>query len=31
MLGDGVTAVEESRALIQPQGGAPATEAQLLA
>ena len=30
-LGDGVTAVEEPRALIQPQGGPPATEAQLLA
>jgi hypothetical protein len=30
-LGDGATAVEEPRALIQPQGGAPATEAQLLA
>jgi len=30
-LGDGATAVEEPRALIQPEGGAPATEAQLLA
>ena len=30
-LGDGTTAVEEPRALIQPEGGAPATEAQLLA
>jgi hypothetical protein len=30
-LGDGVTAVEEPRALIQPEGGTPATEAQLLA
>ena len=30
-LGDGTTAVEESRALLQPEGGAPATEAQLLA
>ena len=30
-LGDGATAVAEPRALIQPQGGAPATEAQLLA
>ena len=30
-LGDGATAVEEPRALIQPQSGAPATEAQLLA
>ena len=29
-LGDGDTAVEEPRALIQPEGGAPATEAQLL-
>ena len=29
-LGDGATAVEEPRALIQPEGGAPATEAQLL-
>ena len=30
-LGDGATAGAEPRALIQPQGGAPATEAQLLA
>jgi hypothetical protein len=30
-LGDGGTTVEEPRALIQPEGGAPATEAQLLA
>ena len=30
-LGDGATTVEEPRALIQPEGGAPATEAQLLA
>ena len=30
-LGDGATAVEEPRALIQPEGGPPATEAQLLA
>jgi hypothetical protein len=30
-LGDGATSVEETRALIQPEGGAPATEAQLLA
>jgi len=30
-LGEGATAVEEPRALIQPQGGAPATEAELLA
>jgi len=30
-LGDGATSVEEPRALIQPEGGAPATEAQLLA
>jgi hypothetical protein len=30
-LSDGATAVKEPRALIQPQGGAPATEAQLLA
>jgi hypothetical protein len=30
-LADGATAVEEPRALIQPEGGAPATEAQLLA
>jgi hypothetical protein len=30
-LGDGATAVKEPRALIQPEGGAPATEAQLLA
>ena len=30
-LGDGTTTVEEPRALIQPEGGAPATEAQLLA
>ena len=30
-LGDGTTAVEEPRALIQPEGGAPATEAELLA
>jgi hypothetical protein len=30
-LGDGATAVEETRALIQPEGGVPATEAQLLA
>lgn len=30
-LGDGATAVEEPRALIQPEGGAPATEADLLA
>jgi hypothetical protein len=30
-LGDGATAVEEPRALIQPEGGVPATEAQLLA
>ncbi len=30
-LGDSATAVEEPRALIQPEGGAPATEAQLLA
>ena len=29
-LGDGVTAVEEPRALIQPEDGLPATEAQLL-
>jgi hypothetical protein len=29
-LGDGATAVEEPRSLIQPEGGAPATEAQLL-
>ena len=30
-LGDGATAVEEPRALIQPEGGVPATEAELLA
>ena len=30
-LADGATAVEEPRALIQPEGGVPATEAQLLA
>ena len=30
-LGDSATAGAEPRALIQPQGGAPATEAQLLA
>jgi hypothetical protein len=30
-LSDGATAGAEPRALIQPQGGAPATEAQLLA
>jgi len=30
-LGDGGTTVEEPRALIQPEGGAPATEAHLLA
>ena len=30
-LGDGATAVEEPRALIQPEGGAPATSAQLMA
>jgi hypothetical protein len=30
-LGDGGTTVEEPRALIQPEGGAPATEDQLLA
>ena len=30
-LGDGATTVEEPRALIQPEGGAPATEAHLLA
>ena len=30
-LSDGATAVKEPRALIQPEGGAPATEAQLLA
>lgn len=30
-LGDGATAVEEPRALIQPEGGVPTTEAQLLA
>ena len=30
-LNDGATAGAEPRALIQPQGGAPATEAQLLA
>ncbi len=30
-LADGATAVEEPRALIQPEGGPPATEAQLLA
>jgi hypothetical protein len=30
-LGDGATAVEEPRGLIQPEGGTPATEAQLLA
>jgi hypothetical protein len=30
-LGDGATSVEEPRALIQLEGGAPATEAQLLA
>ncbi len=30
-LGDSATAVEEPRALIQPEGGTPATEAQLLA
>jgi hypothetical protein len=30
-LGDGGTTVEEPRALIQPEGGAAATEAQLLA
>ncbi len=30
-LGDGSTAVEEPRALIQPEGGAPATEAELRA
>ncbi len=30
-LGDGGTTVEEPRALIQQEGGAPATEAQLLA
>ena len=30
-LGDGATAVEEPRALIQPEGGAPATEAELRA
>jgi hypothetical protein len=29
-LGDGVTAVEEPRALIQPEGGAPAKTAQLM-
>lgn len=29
-LGDGATTVEEPRALIQPEGGTPATEAQLL-
>jgi hypothetical protein len=31
VLGDGATTVEEPRALIQPEGGAPATEDQLLA
>ena len=30
-LGDGASDVEEPRALIQPEGGVPATEAQLLA
>ena len=30
-LGDGGTTVKEPRALIQPEGGAPATEDQLLA
>ena len=30
-LADGATAVEEPWALIQPEGGAPATAAQLLA
>ena len=30
-LGDGATAVGEPRALIQPEGGVPATEAELLA
>ena len=30
-LGDGATAVEEPRALIQPERGVPATEAELLA
>jgi hypothetical protein len=30
-LGDSAKAVEEPRALIQPEGGTPATEAQLLA
>jgi hypothetical protein len=30
-LGDGATTVEAPRALIQPEGGPPATEAQLLA
>ncbi|MFM7452663.1 MAG: hypothetical protein ACKO1V_01630 [Cyanobium sp.] len=30
-LGEGATAIEEPRALIQPKGGPPATEAQLLA
>jgi hypothetical protein len=30
-LGDGATAAEETRALIQPEAGAAATEAQLLA
>jgi hypothetical protein len=30
-LGDGATTVEEPRALIHPEGGAPATEAHLLA
>jgi hypothetical protein len=30
-LGDGGTTVEEPRALIQPEGGAPATEVHLLA
>ncbi len=30
-LGDSATTVEEPRALIQPEGGTPATEAQLLA
>ena len=29
-LGDGATAVEEPRALIQPEGGVPATSAQLM-
>lgn len=30
-LGDGATTTEEPRALIQPEGGAPATEAELRA